>query len=359
MAKFMIAHLQLGRYGDRHILEEDTARKMHSRLFVADPRIPAAAHGFYEVDANGRRAIAHGGDLAFFHSDLVLLPDEDVGIFVSFNSDSGGDARTETARVFFDRYFPRLQTASVEAMPEFAARADRFTGSYRMCRGSYETIEKVALFAFGDATIENTGDNSLILSVLGEQSEIVEVEPLLFRPTGAMILGVIAAIAFEEDAAGEITHFHPMPAFSFEKIKWYDTIRFHLVVLGLCVLAFVIRLVRAWTGRRASTERTALERWNHRLATSLSILNLVFLLVFAVMLTTVMETYLFPDSVFAALTLPVFSAILTLALVALVVTRWITSDGALKSRVFGSGFCAAAVVFIWFLNYWNLIGWKY
>ncbi|HKJ02035.1 MAG TPA: serine hydrolase, partial [Longimicrobiales bacterium] len=53
MARFMIAHLQLGRLGDARILGEETARRMHSDLFRMAPGVNAAAYGFYEMSANG------------------------------------------------------------------------------------------------------------------------------------------------------------------------------------------------------------------------------------------------------------------------------------------------------------------
>jgi hypothetical protein len=319
MARFMLAHLQLGRYGESRILEEATARKMHSRLFAPDPRILSAAHGFYEVDANGRRAIAHGGDLVYFHSDLVLLLEEGVGIFVSFNSDSGGDARSELVRA----------------------------------------IEKVLFLGFDDAKISAASDNKLLISVMDEQTEIVEVEPLLFRPVGKKFLGEIAVIAFEEDDAGEITRMLPMPAFSFEKLGWYETVRFHQVLLGACLLAFVIRLVRAFTGRKNSPERTVLERWSHRVASALSILNLIFAVGFLVVFAQALETYLFPDSVAALLILPILSALLSTVLVVLAVASWANGDGKVKNRVYTSIFSGVSVAFVLSLGYWNLLGWNY
>ena len=78
MANFMIAHLQLGRFGDGRILEEATARQMHSRLFTADPRLPGMAHGFYESNIHGQHVIGHGGDTSFFHSDLALFTEQNV-----------------------------------------------------------------------------------------------------------------------------------------------------------------------------------------------------------------------------------------------------------------------------------------
>ena len=96
MAKFMIAHLQDGRYGDARILEAATAQEMHQQHYAADPRISGMAHGFMEQEVNGRRLIYHGGDTFLFHSALYLLLEENVGLYVSYNS--AGVPRQHRAR---------------------------------------------------------------------------------------------------------------------------------------------------------------------------------------------------------------------------------------------------------------------
>jgi CubicO group peptidase (beta-lactamase class C family) len=58
IARFMIAHLQNGRYSDpaiseARILEEATARQMHSTLYTPDPRILGTTYGFFEFSDNG------------------------------------------------------------------------------------------------------------------------------------------------------------------------------------------------------------------------------------------------------------------------------------------------------------------
>jgi CubicO group peptidase (beta-lactamase class C family) len=90
MARFMIAHLQDGRLGDQRILAETTARRMHARVFGHDPRLPGFALGFYEKDSHGLHIIGHGGDSQWFHTDLALVPSESLGVFVSYNTDTGG-----------------------------------------------------------------------------------------------------------------------------------------------------------------------------------------------------------------------------------------------------------------------------
>jgi CubicO group peptidase (beta-lactamase class C family) len=89
MAAWMIAHLNRGLYPRRRILADSTAVRMQTRIQGYDPRLPGYAHGFYEQSPVAPRAIGHGGNTQRFHSDMALLPDEKVGLFVSFNTDAG------------------------------------------------------------------------------------------------------------------------------------------------------------------------------------------------------------------------------------------------------------------------------
>ena len=63
MAKFAIAHLQLGRYQDRRILREETARLMATTQFRTHPEVNGMGLGFFEESRNGYRIIGHGEDL--------------------------------------------------------------------------------------------------------------------------------------------------------------------------------------------------------------------------------------------------------------------------------------------------------
>jgi len=61
MARFMIAHLQNGRYGEKRILSETTAKTMHSPLFTNAPGVSPMLYGFWERTPNGERMLEHGG----------------------------------------------------------------------------------------------------------------------------------------------------------------------------------------------------------------------------------------------------------------------------------------------------------
>ena len=108
IAKFMIMHLQDGKYENVQILQPETARLMHSAQFVAVPPMNSMCLGFYEESRNGQRIIGHGGDTGWFHSDLHLIPAANIGFFVSYNSAGKGQINPRGAvwEKFLDRYFP-------------------------------------------------------------------------------------------------------------------------------------------------------------------------------------------------------------------------------------------------------------
>ena len=108
LANFMLAHLQDGQFGDARILQPETVRLMHSRLFTLHPEANAMCYGFYEQSRNARRIIGHAGYIHQFHSDLYLIPDAGVGFFISYNGKGKGETPLKKViwEAFLDRYFP-------------------------------------------------------------------------------------------------------------------------------------------------------------------------------------------------------------------------------------------------------------
>jgi CubicO group peptidase (beta-lactamase class C family) len=358
MAHFMIAHLQKGRFGDHRILQEATASQMHSRFFAHDPRVPGMAYGFYEVDFNGQRAIGHGGDLFYFHTDLLLLPEHGVGLFVSLNSDSSSPARNQIVNLFLDRYYPATSPTPVAPATDFTRRASRYTGYYRMNRYAYESLEKTALLVMGDFKV-SAGRNDLFIEGMGMHARIVEVEPLLFRIVGGDLSVGSDVIGFREDASGDIVQMFPTPVMTLHKLPWYDTTAFHRSLLAGCLVMFLAVLIWAFRNRKAAESQPPLARWRRRLAVTVSLLNFIFFVAFCLMLLQALDTALIPDSVSYLLILPVISSLLAAGLLIVEARVWRRGLVTWSGRIFGGLVCLAAVAYFYFLNYWNLLGWRY
>jgi len=165
MAKFMIAHLQDG----QGILHSDTAKLMHTPSEEAPPGFATMAHGFFYDHRNGHLLIGHGGDTIVFHSDLELLPEEGVGIFVSFNSRGREDSvyalRESLIHGFVDRYFPAASAISdAPAVASAAQDLGEIAGTYDSSRriedgflSVFYLLQQTTIAANPDGTISMPG----------------------------------------------------------------------------------------------------------------------------------------------------------------------------------------------------------
>ena len=188
MARFMIAHLQKGAYGDARILSEETARKMHGTPLTIIPNVNRMLLGFYETDTNGHRIISHGGDTQYFHSDLHLYVDDGVGYFISFNS-SGKDGavgplREAFYRNFADRYFPG--PAAEGSVDEKVAKehAAQVAGSYISTRRPETNFMSVLNMLQPLKVVANENGTisvPLLKDLNGEPTRWREIEPYVWR----------------------------------------------------------------------------------------------------------------------------------------------------------------------------------
>ena len=188
MANFMIAQLQNGQFEGTSILPTATAQEMHSHQYSAAPGMNGFDLGFYQENRNGLKIIGHGGDTVAFHSDLHLLLDKDVGVFMSFNSAGkapNGTAeavRTSLFRAFLDRYFPYTvpkQPTVATAKPDATRVAGWYWGSRR------EDSALRLLYLLGQTQISALPNGDITVDALKDPSGAVkhwrEIGPLTYQ----------------------------------------------------------------------------------------------------------------------------------------------------------------------------------
>jgi CubicO group peptidase (beta-lactamase class C family) len=357
MARFMIAHLQLGEYRGERILEEETARLMHAELFRMAPGVNAMAHGFYQMNDNGEWIIGHGGDTFWFHSQLALFPDRNLGVFVSYNSQGGGAATGEFVEAFVDRYFPEDEV--LPTPPEdFSERAARFTGRFRANRFSHTSLAKLA--AFGTVSVKATDGNTL----RALDTEWVEVAPLTFAEKFGD-----GMLVFRENAEGEVTHFFlgEVPVVAFERVPLSESPILHailgtvafLLVLGTLAAWPLGWALRRWYGVRLSPDkriptRARLTLW----LAALPFLAFAVGLVVALSDPTIIAVRITPG-LRIVLLLPIAGVALTVAATLFAVENHRKKAGRRTGRILFTVTTAFLFVMVWQLHTWNLLGWRF
>ena len=358
MAKFMIAHLNNGELNGQRILADSTAKRMHARAFGHDSRIPGFALGFYEKTSHGLRIIGHGGDTQWFHTDLALIPDEKVGVFVSYNTNTGGElsfAQFQTQ--FLDHYYP--SAASTVVMPADAAvQAQRVQGEYEFNRRSYTTFQK-AMGLGGSIRISADSGRLVMHSPLGA-SRLLPVAPLLYREEFGDGL-----VAFQADSNGRVVRgfFGPAPMMTMERVPFSHSVKLHWFILGLgalvfvgVVLAAIGRLVRRRLGE-ARRDDALPGRW---LLVTASLLQIAFVIAVLVIASASGGGLLNGPltGLKIALALPVIGTVLVLGAVYYASRQWRIGAGTTAARLRFSSATFVALLFTWSLLQWNLLGWQ-
>jgi CubicO group peptidase (beta-lactamase class C family) len=251
MARFMIAHLQNGRFGDTRILSEETAKQMHDTALTVLPRVHRMVLGFYETNINGRRVIAHGGDTQWFHSDLNLFIDDNIGLYISMNSAGKDGATLDVRQTLFEEFADRYLPGNGSAQP---AGVDEKTAAEhaRLIAGSYDVSRRMdsnflsLLNLVGQTKVVPNEDGTisvpLATDLAGTPLKWREVEPFLWQQVNGRYW--LAA----EAKNGDVTRFaiEPYSAIMvFEPTPGYKSGAWLVPVLGGGMIALLLTAL-AW-----------------------------------------------------------------------------------------------------------------
>jgi CubicO group peptidase (beta-lactamase class C family) len=288
MANFMIAHLQEGRFGASQILRPETARLMHSPSLQETPGFSQLAHGFFYGYRNGQRVIGHGGDTIVFHTDLNLLPDQGVGVFVSFNSRGQNDAvygaRDRLFAKFMDRYFPAPSAPTPQAIASAAADAARLAGHYESSRRVESGFISLFYLIQQDAVTPNPDGTISLASI--EDKRFREIAPGLWREVdGQRQLKVT-------DVGGRVTLLdsdNPVGVLQAVPLSRNSSLNLTVAALAfLVLLATALLWPAAWWLRRSYPEKVGLAgrpALLRRLTRVAAVADIVYLIGWYMMLT--------------------------------------------------------------------------
>jgi len=355
MDHFMIAHLQNGRYEGAQILGADTATLMHSQSFTHHPQLPGWAHGFEELTINGQHVLSHSGGKEGFRSLMMLLPEHNLGLFISFNGLDDFSAIDDMTRAFYDRYFPAAPAGQTHAQTDRPAQ--HFTGWYKPTISAETTIEKLVALV---ASSEMTALDDSTLKFDGHQWSAAG--PLLYREADSETL-----MAFLPNERGEIVYLAIGP-YSYEKVPWYETVNFILLVLGSSMLLSLSALIGwpliAFLQRRKQTLQDAVPAASHafRLVASLGCgLILVFVTVLGMILMGNTSGFAFgvPPGIYFLMVLPIVVAGVSAAVMICVVLAWKNGYWNVWGRVHFTLVALALAEFLWFVKTWNLLGFHF
>ena len=242
MARFMTAHLQGGQYDGARILRPETVRLMHSRLYDLNPAANGMAYGFYEESRNGHRIIGHAGDTELFHTSLHLIPDANLGFFVSYNSAGIGKAepRGQLWAAFMNRYFADSRVPQTLSTAKEDAKS--VAGSYFPSRRAEGSLLRAAA-VMGEIVVTPAADGAITTSLVkranGKPMTLREVAPLVFQDADGEDY-----FAFQRDRAGRMElMYSPYPVFIYQRVGVSQDRKVLMPVLIVSLALMVLALL--------------------------------------------------------------------------------------------------------------------
>jgi len=364
LSRFMIAHLQNGKFEDAKILRPETAQAMHARQAALSPEMNAMTLGFYEESRNGHRIIGHGGDTIYFHSDMHLVLDSGVGFYVSYNSAGKGEISPRSAlwHHFMDRYYPFTPPESAPVATA-AADAAALSGYYMSTRRSDSTFLK-ATDVFGEVHVTGGPDGILTIQPFkdfnGETKKWKEISPMLFRSVNGQ-----DRIAFVRDKDGRLVLTANFPAVVFQRASWVNSTPLNrflstgsLAVMALTLLFWpAAALIRRHY--RIRLELAPQQRRLRLLVRLVCVADIVFALGILLTVSGDDPTGLLSGKLDARLLLlqgiGALGALGALAVIYAAVRSWQEQGLWLWAKVWNLLVMMASLGFAWFAIHWNLL----
>lgn len=173
MARWMRFHLAGGELDGVRLLRRETHAQMWTRGF--DDRAAAAdvAHGFQDRHYRGLRLLGHGGGTAAFLTNMVLVPELRLGVFISQSSNFSRAPITHLPELVIDHvrgstFEPALSQEAGEAEAD-AEAVQEFAGTYLQNRRVFSSFAAI-LGTSSTATITPVSADVLILAQ-GDESK--------------------------------------------------------------------------------------------------------------------------------------------------------------------------------------------
>jgi hypothetical protein len=318
--------------------------------------------GFPESRWHGMRLIGHGGAIQGFASQLSLIPEKNIGVFICTNSSSYPNSKSQ---VFIDEFinnlFIRLIPESVlkneqakvsPSMGSVDEPLEMFTGTYRNTQYAYTTLDKVAVL-IGLAPEIKIVSKDNTLEIPEWVDKLIPVSDLTFHSKYDRYL------AFGRNTKGEITYFF-VGAFAFHKLKWYEPVEFQIFWIGSIILILLIYIITSVVRKLfVHNKRSYLLK---KLNFSLAFLSVLFIAMLAVALKTTDPLAFFigiPLLIKVALVLPFIIIPLEIVTIYLLIKAIRFKELGTFDLIYQFIIAVATLFFIPWLIYYNLIGFNY
>lgn len=248
MARWMRFHLNNGELDGRRLLTEKTHRLVWTRPFEDRSGGADLSHGFIQTPLHGLLLTGHGGATESYLSNLVLVPELGLGVFVSQSSSASRNLVQRLPEQLVEHLQARPAAAVLAAEPAEPGALAEVNGTYLSNRRVFGSF--AALFgAFDGVALAAVNSQTLALSGGSRSGEFRRIGEDLFESAQGQRLALI------RDAGGGVAAFADgSGVHTYERVSGLHAPVALFGALGAClVLALSALLGVVWRmGRKRS-----------------------------------------------------------------------------------------------------------
>jgi CubicO group peptidase (beta-lactamase class C family) len=252
MARYMLMILGGGQLDGATIYDATTAQGFRTTLQASAPGVAGWDDGFMEIPLpGGFTGRGHGGDTLWFHSMLVTVPELNLGVFVTTNTDTGPRLTGELAQRIVGQFYAPRQDLPLPGSPALADARGVYAGTYLTTRRPYGGLQKFVFLVIGQTRIAVTEDGRL---QAGGQNWVPDGPEGRFRQADGPL-----KTAFTLDNGRAVRWFPASGAVAFDRIGPLFQIPTLVVVAVLAALASIATLVGIFTRDRRESRQTPMQ----------------------------------------------------------------------------------------------------
>ncbi|MET0336750.1 MAG: serine hydrolase domain-containing protein, partial [Caulobacter sp.] len=269
MAKYMLVLLNNGSIGaDRAPLYSPrTAAGFAGQTWRPAPGVAGNNHGFMDIALSGdRRGYGHGGATLSFHSMMVVVPELNLGVFISTNTEGGASLSSALPDMIVKRFY-----GPAEAPPSApAVKADPaiYAGTYLTTRRAYGGLEGFISHILGQTKVKVNDKGELITG--GESGarawRATDREGVFKSVTGSQTL------IFVVENGRAVRYFAASGLSTFERVGPFNRTNTLIALMVVTLIASIATLIGLFTRDHRELRQTSIQRQASLMQTTQAIL---------------------------------------------------------------------------------------
>lgn len=171
MARYMQLLLNGGTLDGAVIYGPRTAQAFRTPIRKTPPGINGWRHGFVEYNLpGGYKGFGHDGATLSFMSNMVVIPNLNLGVFISTNTETGDRLSQRLPRLVIQQFYLPPEPLPRKGSPALTENRGLYEGYYVGTRRAYRGLEGFVGLLRGGVEVNVTSDGVLVTQRMGGDS---------------------------------------------------------------------------------------------------------------------------------------------------------------------------------------------